>query len=256
MIPKIIHCCWFGEKELPELEQRCIESWRKVLPDYTIKVWNESNFDVSCCLYVKQAYEKGKFAFVSDYARIFALYSEGGIYLDTDVEVLKPLGGFLNKTGFLGFENKTFVGTALMAFQKKNGILKEMLDYYNQTNYIDNEGQENLTTNVSLLNKILIEKGLTPVNSYQEVMDIAIYERDYFFPKKITEQNFRITDNTFTIHRMKGSWLTDRQKKRGTNKFWINVCRPVLRCVKNIVISTLGENKSKKIEIKIRNFLK
>ncbi len=256
MIPKIIHYCWFGKKDLPELEQECIKTWEKILPDYTIKVWNESNFDVNCCQYVKQAYERKKFAFVSDYARVYALYNEGGIYLDTDVEVLKSLDVFLNNSGVLGFENKTFVGTALMAFQKGNKIMKDMLDYYNLTNYIDNNGNENITTNVTLLNKILIENGLKPENSFQKIIDIAIYERDYFFPKKIDEQHFRITENTYTIHRMKGSWLTERQRKRGANKFWINICRPSLRFCLLSLNALIGKDRAKKIEIKIRNFLK
>lgn len=256
MIPKIIHYCWFGENALPELEQKCIESWKRLLPNYTIKVWNESNFDLNCCQYVKQAYEHKKFAFVSDYVRVYALYNEGGIYFDTDVEVLKSLDVFLNNSGVLGFENKTFVGTALMAFQKGNKIIKEMLDYYNLVNYIDNNGNENITTNVTLLNKILIENGLKPENSFQKIMNVVIYERDYFFPKKIDEHNFRITDNTYTIHKMKGSWLTDRQRKRGVNKFWINICRPTLKFCLRVLNYLIGKKNTKKIEIRIRNFLK
>lgn len=255
-IPKIIHYCWFGESELPELEQKCIKTWKEILPDYTIKLWNEKNFDVNCCQYVKQAYELKKFAFVSDYARVYALYNEGGIYFDTDIEVLKRLDSFLAHSNFLGFENKTFVGTAVMAFEKGNFLMKEMLDYYNQAFYIDKNGNENLTTNVSLMNNMLRGYGLIPENRRQNIENITIYERNYFYPKKINDNSFRITDNSVTVHRMKGSWLTDKQKKRGQSIVWRSVFRPLLKSINKFIILLLGEDTAKSIELKVRNFLK
>ena len=114
-IPKVIHYCWFGNSELPELEKKRLKSWQKKLSDYKIILWNENNSDLSECKYVQQAYENKKFAFVSDYIRIKVLYQYGGIYLDTDVEVLKSFDHLLGAIGFLGFENKTTVGTAIFA---------------------------------------------------------------------------------------------------------------------------------------------
>lgn len=256
MIPKIIHYCWFGGKPIPEKEKICINSWKKYFPDYEIKLWDEDNFDINVCAYVKQAYEHNKFAFVSDYARIFALFHYGGIYLDTDVEVISSFDKFLKFKNFLGFENKTFIGTAMIATSKGSSFAKEMLDYYNRISYIDDNGNENLTTNVTLLDSILIKKGLIKNNTRQTIEDIEIFPRDVFYPKKLSETEFRITEETVMIHRMQGSWLTERQKKRGSNKLWINICRPTLRFFSKCIYRMLGEKKAKKIEIKIRNILK
>lgn len=256
MIPKIIHYCWFGSQELPFLEQHCIETWKKMLPDFEIKIWNETNFDIKECEYVKQAYDKRKFAFVSDYARAKVLYEYGGIYLDTDVEILKDLSLFLENDVFLGFENRTTVGTAVMAFSKGHFVMKQMLAYYHDHPFLSGNGTENLTTNVTILNAILEAEGMERENRFQNFKGIVVYPRDYFFPKKISETEFNITNNSCTVHRMKGSWLTERQKKRGTNKFWINVCRPTLKFIRRTLVAIIGEKMSKRIEIYIRNILK
>lgn len=256
MIPKIIHYCWFGNTNIPDVEKKCIESWRRILPNYKIIIWNEQNFDINVCKYVKQAYEHKKFAFVSDYVRIYALYNYGGIYLDTDVEVISSFDKFLEYKNFLGFENKTFIGTAMIAASKGSVFAKEMLNYYNKISYIDDKGNENLTTNVTLLDNILLKKGLIKNNTRQTIEDIEIFPRDVFFPKKISEDDFQITENTVMIHKMQGSWLTERQKKRGSNKFWINICRPVLRFFNKCIYVIVGDEKAKRIEIKIRNLLK
>lgn len=256
MVPKIIHYCWFGGKKLPDLEQKCVSKWKEILPDYQITIWNEENFDLNSCDYVRQAYEHKKYAFVSDYARIKALYEYGGIYLDTDVEVVKSFNPYLGQVAFLGFENRTCVGTAVMACEKGMFFAKEMLDYYHKTPFVDINGNQNLTTNVTLLNKILEDSGMERVNKEQFVKGIHIYEREYFFPKKIDESQFAITENTISIHRMSATWLTKRQKQRGSNKLWINVCRPTLRFLQNCCIKCLGSDRTKMLEIKIRNSLK
>lgn len=256
MIPKVIHYCWFGSKELPQLEQYCIETWKKKLPSYEIKLWNETNFNVEECDYVKQAYDKRKYAFVSDYVRAKILYEYGGIYLDTDVEVLKDLTSFLENEAFLGFENRTTVGTAVMAFSKGHFVMKQMLVYYHKHPFLSGNGTENLTTNVTILNSILEAEGMIRENRFQKFKGIVVYPRSYFFPKKISETKFNVTDNSCTIHRMNGSWLTERQKKRGSNKFWINVCRPNLKYFRRIITTVLGEKISKRIEIYVRNILK
>lgn len=256
MIPKIIHYCWFGENQLPELEQNCISTWKKKLPDYEIKLWNESNSDLNSCEYVRQAYENKKYAFVSDFIRIKALYEYGGIYFDTDVEVLKSFDPFLVNNAFLGFENRTCVGTAVIGSEKGISFAKEMLDYYYTHPFVDCNGHLNLTTNVSILNDLLEKKGLIRENKEQIVGDIHVYERSFFFPKKKSEEVFLVTDQTVAIHKMSATWLTKRQKNRGTNKFWINVCRPTLRFFQNICFKLVGEQTTKNIELKIRNILK
>lgn len=256
MIPKIIHYCWFGSKELPELEKKCIETWKRLLPDYRIILWNEDNIDINSCAYVQQAYQQKKYAFVSDYARVKVLYEYGGIYLDTDVEVLKTFDSLLDCDSFLGFENKTFIGTAVIGASKNSAFIKKMLDYYYRTPFVDSHGSENLTTNVTLLDNILVSMGLQKNNSRQQLQNIEIYPRTIFYPKKVSETTFNVTADSVTIHHMNATWLTERQRRRGTNKFWINVCRPVLRFAKNIIINLLGSERTKRIEIRIRNFLK
>lgn len=256
MIPKVVHYCWFGSKELSQLEQYCIETWKKMLPGYEIKLWNETNINVEECDYIKQAYYKGRFAFVSDYARAKVLYEYGGIYLDTDVEVLKELTPFLKNDAVLGFENRTTVGTAVMAFSKGHFVMKKMLDYYREHPFLSGNNTENLTTNVTILNSILEAEGMVRENCFQNVKGIIVYPRDVFFPKKISEKNFNVTDNSCTIHRMNGSWLTVRQKKRGSNKFWINICRPILKSFHKVLTAIAGEKISKRIEVSVRNILK
>ena len=118
MIPKIIHYCWFGRGEMPPLAKKCIKSWKKYCPDYEIKEWNEDNFDLDMYPYAREAYDNRKFAFVTDVVRLYAIYTEGGIYMDTDVEVLKPLDSFLKHIAFSGYENDTLVPTGIMASEK------------------------------------------------------------------------------------------------------------------------------------------
>ena len=123
MIPKIIHYCWFGDKELPKLAKKCLASWKKYCPDYQIKCWNESNFDVNSNQYVKEAYENKKYAFVTDYVRLYALYNFGGVYMDTDVEVIKNIDDFLNCKGFSSFESTNLVPTGILASEKELPII-------------------------------------------------------------------------------------------------------------------------------------
>lgn len=256
MIPKIIHYCWFGSNELPALETKCLNTWKEILPDFKIILWNEKNTNLSECEYIQQAYHNKKYAFVSDYVRIHALYVYGGIYLDTDVEILKPFGELLNEKGFLGFENKTTVGTAVMACEKGADFAKKMVDYYHSNPFMDKCGHMNLTTNVTILNNILEKKGLERINKEQVIDGIKVVQREVFYPKKFSDNDFRITENTISIHRMKGSWLSERQKKRGSNKIWINICRPILKMCRKIICTICGERLTVNIELWVRNKLR
>ena len=154
-IPRIIHYCWFGGKEKPEIVKRCIKSWKDILVDYEIKEWNESNFDINSNLFVKQAYEAGKFAFVSDFVRVNALYNYGGIYLDTDVEVFKSFDDLLDNDSFWGFEEKNYIATSTIGCKKGNKLIKEFLSKYDDKKFIFENGQENLETNVSIVSEII-----------------------------------------------------------------------------------------------------
>lgn len=255
-IPKIIHYCWFGEKSIPDLEKRCIESWAKVLPDYQIMFWNEQTFDISSVPYVSQAYEHKKFAFVSDYVRIHALYTIGGIYLDTDVEVLKPFEKYLDNDAFVGFENKTSVGTGIIGSSMNSKVMAEMLDYYHTHEFSDEKGNIDVTTNVQILMDILIKRGFEKENKEQKLDGIGIYERDVFCPKKLEDGAFRSSNRTVTLHYFSGSWLTERERKRGNNIVWREVIRPLLKRIRSELKKSIGEKRAKKIEILIRNKMK
>ena len=126
-IPKVIHYCWFGRNPKPKLFKKCLKSWKKYCPDYKIVEWNEDNFDISSNLYTKQAYENKKWAFVSDYVRIYALYNEGGLYLDTDVKILKDVSNVVDKDMFLGYEDSGYVGTAVIGVKEKNNKVHILL---------------------------------------------------------------------------------------------------------------------------------
>lgn len=255
-IPKIIHYCWFGGKELPTKEKKCIESWQKHLKHYKFQLWNEENSNIDECKYARQAYDKKQYAFVSDYIRIKVLYEHGGIYLDTDIEVLKNFDSLLNENAFLGFENRTTVGTAVIACEPGADFAKKMVEYYENHDFVDNRGNLNITTNVVLLNSILESKGMKRVNETQYIDGIRILERSVLFPKKKSENEILKTDETITIHHMSASWLTERQKKRGTNKIWLSTVRPILKRILKLLYTILGEKRAKSVEIYIRNLLR
>ena len=239
-IPKIIHYCWFGPNPIPKNEKIYIENWKVKLPEYRFVFWNEESFDVQSVRYVKQAYDQGKYAFVSDYVRIYALNKYGGIYLDTDVEVLKDFSPFLDHNTFLGFENRTMVGTGIIGTQKNNPLFLKLLRYYNSHDFINKNGVADTTTNVKILNKLLVEKGLTPRNSKQIVSGIHIYDRSVFCPKKKNENEFLISKDSVTIHHFDASWLTERERKRGNSLIWRNICRPFLRNARNFLENDWG----------------
>lgn len=208
MIPKVIHYCWFGRGKLPDLAKKCIESWKKYCPDYEIKEWNEDNFDLDKYPYVREAYDKRKFAFVTDVVRLYALYHEGGIYMDTDVEVLKPLDRFLAHHAFSGFEDEQFVPTGIMASEKGGKWAKDNLDYYNGKHFLKEDGSVDLTTNVVTITNYMLPLGLKQDNTYQDFPGlITFYPKDYFCPKSYKDGQIYLTDNTYTIHHFAGSWV-------------------------------------------------
>lgn len=213
-IPKIIHYCWFGNKDKPKLVKKCIKSWKKYLPEYEIIEWNESNFDINSNLYVKQAYEAGKYAFVSDYVRLYALCSQGGIYMDTDVEVIKPLDSFLKNEAFVGFESIDQIQTAIMACKKGCKIFKEFLDEYKNYNFIKIDGNYDLTPNVVRITNICEKYGIKKDNSLQVVNGLIIYPKTFFCPLNFNNYKSDFSDETYTIHHFAGSWFSEEEKKR------------------------------------------
>lgn len=208
MIPKIIHYCWFGKGPKNDLAFKCIESWKRVLPDYQIKEWNEENFDISQNTYTKEAYDSRKFAFVTDYVRLYALYFEGGVYMDTDVEVLKSYTPFLNHKAFSGFETDGNVPTGMMAAEKGSIWAKELLDGYADRKFILDNGQFDMTTNTAVITQYMISKGLVLNNTYQDFPGLCtMYPADFFCPKDHRTGKIKCTKNTVCIHHFAGSWL-------------------------------------------------
>ena len=209
-IPKIIHYCWFGGKPLPKDVQRNIETWKENCPDYQIMRWDESSFDLDSNAYTKEAYEAKKWAFITDYVRLFALYTYGGIYMDTDVEVLKPLDLFLQEPGFSGFERKNAVPTGIMGAKKGNAFIELLLTDYVDRHFKKSDGQLDLTTNVKLITQKAVQCGLKLNNKKQMVKDFVFYPTDYFCPKDYRTLELNITPNTYTIHHFNGSWNTQK----------------------------------------------
>ena len=216
MEKKYIHYCWFGRGEKPELALKCIESWKKYCKDYEIIEWNEDNFDINSNKYVKQAYDAKKFAFVTDYVRLYTLYNYGGIYMDTDVEVIKPLDEFLNNPAFSGFENTNKIPTGIMAAEKGNKWICDLLKEYDLLEFVKEDGTYDLTTNVTRITNLTIkEYGLNPVSSYQNLNNIVVlYPYDYFCPKDWETGKINLTENTYTIHHFSGSWHTQEDKEK------------------------------------------
>ena len=212
MIPKIIHYCWFGGKPLPELAQKCIDSWKKYCPDYDIKRWDETNFDINCCDYVREAYEAKKWAFVTDVVRLYALVNYGGIYMDTDVEVLKPLDEFLKYEAFSGFESEKDIPTGIMACEKGQELFKELLDEYKNLHFLKSDGTYDETTNVVRITDTCLKYGFVPNNQLQTVKGFSLFPRDYFCPKDHVTRITRLTENSYTIHHFDGSWKSEEER--------------------------------------------
>ncbi len=230
-IPKVIHYCWFGGNPLPKLAQRCIESWKKFLPDYEIKRWDESNFNVNSIPYVAEAYANKKYAFVSDYARFKILYEEGGLYFDTDVQVIKSLDDIVARGPFMGCQNKAKAGATPnslgvapglglgvnpglgLGVNPGLGLYKEMLELYATLRFINNDGSLNLRTVVNYTTDILCKHGLKNSPDIQNVAGVWIYPWDYFCPMSPTLV-LNLTDNSRTIHLFSASWCSPWVKFR------------------------------------------
>lgn len=213
MIPKTIHYCWFGRNPKPKKILDCIASWKRVLPEYVIKEWNEDNFDLACCDYVREAYGAKKWAFVTDYVRLYALYTEGGIYLDSDVEVLKPLDSFLDCVAFSGRESAYSCLTGTMGAEKGSAWIRDLLEPYSTRKFVNADGSLNLTTNVAYSNETLVPKGLPFEDSIFDVPGyVKVYPTEVFCPGAVDKDSYAVTDKTYTIHHFAASWYSPRQR--------------------------------------------
>jgi len=220
MIPKIIHYCWLSGDPFPESIQRCIDSWKRVLPDYEIMLWDTKRFDLSSSEWVRQAFESKKYAFAADYIRMYALYNYGGIYLDSDVEVLKPFDDLLDLPYFIGKEKTpSGVEAATLGGEKGWPLAKLMLDRYDRKSFKGKDGHLDLRSLPYLL-RWCIESNYEyrPIeNKSQFVLDksvINVFPEDYFSPKDWNDSKITVTPNTYSIHHFASSWMSNTSKKR------------------------------------------
>ena len=215
-VPKVIHYCWFGKCEMPKLAKKCIKSWKKYCPDYEIICWNEENFDLTQNRYMYEAYEAGKWAFVSDVARLIIVYENGGIYLDTDVELIKPIDDLLDSKGFMGVDEKGIVATGLgFGAEKGNEIVGEFLKDYDNISFRLPDGSFDLTPCPDRNTETLKRLGIDTDNTNQNFMGVDFLPCEYLCPMDYYTGKKTITKNTYSIHHYSASW-TSKVTKRTT----------------------------------------
>lgn len=218
MIPKVIHYCWFGRNPIPQKLQRCIDSWKRVMPDYEIRLWNEDNYDITKCAYMKEAYEARKWAFVADYARLDILYKYGGINLDTDVEVLKRFDDLLELEGFCGFELdkkkkvcNVGLGLGCIIGQKMIGIIR---NHYHTLHFAKSDSSIDTTPIPVIVTRILSQYGLKVSGERQTVNGLTVFPVEYFCPMNPCTGEFNITPRTYSIHHYSATWLSEADQER------------------------------------------
>lgn len=211
MIPKIIHMCWFGTdgNGYPKDVQRCIHSWKKYMPDYKIMIWDSDSFNPEICRYTMEAYQEKKWAYVSDYVRLYAIYNYGGIYMDCDVEVLRTFDNLLNLKGFTGFEDDKHIASWILGGEKGNPVFKDLLKHYDDRRFILENGEYDMTPNPVPMTKYFIKKGLNVKKSskIQKLKNITVFPMEYFCPfNPYRKAGECFTENTYCNHYFNGSW--------------------------------------------------
>lgn len=216
MIPHILHYCWFGCGKIPQVALDCIASWHQYMPDWEYKLWNEDNFNINSTPYTKEAYAARKYAFVSDYVRLWALGKEGGVYLDVDFEVYKPFDDLLNYPAFAGVEGSKHlpVMMGVCASEPHGQWVTEMLEAYHDRHFIKHDGSPDLTTNVQFITALMASNGFRQDGTEQDYKDLHVFPVDYFSPRHTTGEYIR-TENTYCEHKGLGSWSENRRGWKG-----------------------------------------
>ncbi|GEA91528.1 glycosyltransferase family 32 protein [Leuconostoc mesenteroides] len=218
MIPKKIHYIWFGKQEKTDKVKECIKSWEKNLSDYEIIEWNESNFDSSLSPFVVEALNAKMFAFASDFVRLWVIYNYGGIYLDTDVEVVKSYDELLENKAFFGTEEIDSINTGLsFGAEKGNEIIKDLMDLYADRKFIEKNGSFNLKTTNMIVTEYFVRNGYKLTSKIQVIKGAVIYPRQYFSPIKWWNGTKKIEPSTYSIHWYSASWLNESSKSKYLN---------------------------------------
>lgn len=243
MIPKIIHYCWFGEAPKPKSVQKCISSWKKYCPDYEIIEWNETNIDISMNRYTQEAYDAKAWGFVPDYLRLWIIYTYGGIYLDTDVQMIKSFHELLNQKAFAGFEagdidKGLFVALGLgFGAERGNKLIKEHMEVYEKISFVNPDGTYNMLPSPHYTTNLLMHYGLNRhSNEIQDLSEIVVYPTQCFCPKRLDTGVTKISKDTYSIHQFDASWFDeDRQKikqekwKIERRHYWLHAPNRMLR---------------------------
>lgn len=211
MIPKIIHYCWFGRGEKPELAKKCIASWQRFCPDFEIREWNEDNCDYLSMPFMTEAYVAKKYAFVSDVMRLLVLEQYGGVYFDTDVELVRDITPLMADEGFIGFENDPFVNSGqVIASVPHHPVVQTMIEAYQKLHFTNEDGTANPVGCPHLNTDIMERFGLIRNGQEQIVGGIHVYPADYFNPLDSATGKLTKTENTYSIHWYSMSWLPKR----------------------------------------------
>ena len=212
MIPKKIHYCWFGKRPLSKIAKKCIVSWKKYCPDYEIIQWNENNFDINYCNYSRQAYDAGKYAFVSDVARFYILVNHGGIYMDVDHEILKPIDYFLQCKAFCGLQAKAEIGLGILGCVENFELFKNFLNEYNNRNFKKEDGKFDITVINLRFMDFCYKYGFIKDDKLQNIRDLSIFPSTYFYATSFETYKTTITKNTYSDHHYIGSWCTPKMR--------------------------------------------
>lgn len=259
MIPKVIHYCWFGNNKKSRLIRKCIKSWKKYCKDYTIIEWNETNFNIEINDYVSEAYREKKWAFVSDYARLWIIYNYGGIYLDTDVELKKNIDIFLKHSSYFGSEDGMHISTGLgFGAEAGNEIVLAMLNDYNNEKFILDSGGYDLTTCPVRNTKAVFDKYDFKMVDGKNIMyykNNYIYPPDYFSPLNFNTKKMEMTNNTYSIHWFDASWFTKEQKRNKKKKQRKMRNDKIIHLPNRVLKIILGENKYNQLKKFIKKYL-
>lgn len=256
-IPKTIHYCWLGRNPKPKSVLKCIESWRKFCPDYEIIEWNEDNLDIASHLYSKQAYDEKAWAFATDYFRLWIVYHHGGIYLDTDVQVIRSLDPLLSNQAFMGFETENYINTGLgFGAEAGSSFLLEQMKRYDSLAFVNPDGTLNRTPAPEYLSEIASALGMTrDTGEIQKVLDATIYPVEYFAPKDYFTGRLRVTKNTYSIHHYDSTWFTQEAQEQRKHDLRIARLRYMTSIPRSIAERLLGTPRYKRMVAAMKGLL-